>query len=74
MPCTSHSVILYAYLKRSQILLTISGHQVMHSVFCFVLCVEVGCKGLYIVHPFSAGGRGGRGGFEPPTKFSKRGA
>ena len=39
MPCITHSVLLHAYLKRSQILLTLSNHQVICGVFSiFPLC------------------------------------
>ena len=38
--CITHSIVLHAYL-RSQILLTFNRHQVMHSAFCVVPCVEV---------------------------------
>ena len=43
MSCITHSVVLYAYLKKSQTLLTLSRHKVMCSVFSIV---EVACKGL----------------------------
>ena len=39
MPYITHSVLLHAYLKRSQILLTLSNHQVICGVFSiFPLC------------------------------------
>ena len=34
MPCITHLVILHAFLRRSQLLLRISRHQVVH--ICFV--------------------------------------
>ena len=49
MPCITPSVALHAFLRRSQILLTLNRHQMMHNVFCIVACVEVTCKGLFLI-------------------------
>lgn len=48
-PCIVHSFVLHAYLRRSQILLTFSRHQVVYSVFCIVPWVELACKGLLLL-------------------------
>ena len=48
-------LLLSSYLRRSQILLTFNKHQVMHSVFCIVPCVEVACKGLFLKQKHSEG-------------------
>ena len=53
IPCITPCVVLHAYLRRSQILLTFNGHQVMHSVFCIVSCLEVACKGLFLIQKHS---------------------
>ena len=45
----THSVVLHAYLSRSQILLTLNRHQVIYSVFCIVPGVEVSCEGLFLM-------------------------
>ena len=42
-------VVIHAYFMRSQILLTFSSHQLMHSVFCIAPDVKVSCKGLFLV-------------------------
>ena len=42
--CITPFVVLHAYLRRSQILLTFTWQQVMHSVFCMVPRVEVYVK------------------------------
>ena len=47
MPCITHSVALYAYLRRLQILLTLSRHQMLQSLFCVVPFIEVACKELF---------------------------
>ena len=51
--CITPSVVLHAYIRRSKILLTFTWHQVMHSVFCIVPCVEVPCKGLFLIQKHS---------------------
>ena len=52
-PCITHSFVIHAYLWRSQILLTFSRHQVICRVFCIVPCVEVTCKGLFLIQQHS---------------------
>ena len=49
MSCITHSVVLHACLKRSQILLPFNMHQVMYSIFCIVPYLEVACKGLFFI-------------------------
>ena len=49
----THSVVLHAYLRRAQILFTFVKHQVMYSVFSIVPCVEVSCKGLFLMQQHS---------------------
>ena len=53
MQCITPSVALHAFLKRSQILLTFTRHQVMHSVFCIAPCVEVACKRFFLIQKHS---------------------
>ena len=49
MLCITHPVVLHAYIKRSQILLTLRN-QVMCSVyFALSHCVEVAYKGLSLI-------------------------
>ena len=47
--CITPSVALHAFLRRSEILLTFNRHRVMHTVFFIVPCVEVACKGLFLI-------------------------
>lgn len=49
MPCIIQIVVLHIYLKRSQILLTFSRHQLKSSLFCIVPCVEDACKGHFLI-------------------------
>ena len=49
----THSAVLHAYFWRSQMLLTFFRHQLMYSVFCIVPCVEVACKGLFLMQQHS---------------------
>ena len=49
IPCITPSVALHAYLRRPRILLTFNRHQVMYTVFCIVPCVEVACKGIFLI-------------------------
>ena len=53
IPYITPSVVFHAYLRRSQILITFNRHQVMHSVFCIVPCVEATCKGLFLMQKHS---------------------
>ena len=52
-PYITSSVVLHAYLRRSQILLTFHRHQVMRSVFCILLYVEVACKRIFLIQNHS---------------------
>ena len=47
------SVVFHAYLRRSEILLIFNKHQLIHSVFCIVPCVEVACKRLFLIQKHS---------------------
>ena len=50
MSCITHFVFLRVILRRSQVLLTFSRHQVMYNVSYNVLCAEDTYKGYFIVH------------------------
>ena len=46
IPYITPSTVLHTYLR---ILLTFNRNQVMHSVVCIVLCVEVAYKGIFLI-------------------------
>ena len=48
MSCITLSVAFYAFLRRSEAL-TSNRHQVVSSVLFIVPCVEVACKGLFLI-------------------------
>ena len=48
MSCITPSVAFYAFLRRSEVL-TSNRHQVVSSVLFIVPCVEVACKGLFLI-------------------------
>ena len=50
MTCITPSVAFRAFLRRAEIFLAFNRHQVMHSVFLILSCVEVVCKEFFIMH------------------------
>ena len=49
MSCITHFILLHVILRRSQILLTFSTHQMMYNVFYVLLCASVIYKGYFVI-------------------------
>ena len=49
LPILSHFVFLHIILRRSQMLLTFSRHQIMYNVSNVVLCAEVTYNGYFVI-------------------------